>query len=115
MLPVREGSMKWTYVAGLVCAGVVATAAPGHADSCISLTSAATRTENFDTLATSGTANVLSLPGWSLAESGTSARNDGKYAAESGTGTTGDTISYGASGNPERALGSLRSGTIFSM
>lgn len=72
----------------------------------------AANTQNFDTLATSGTTNVLAIPGWQLIESGGGARDNEQYAADTGSGNTGDTISYGASGASDRALGSLRSGTL---
>jgi len=69
-------------------------------------------TQDFDTLATTGTANTLALPGWQLIESGGGARDNELYAADSGTANTGDTYSYGAAGAAERALGALRSGTL---
>jgi endonuclease/exonuclease/phosphatase family metal-dependent hydrolase len=67
-------------------------------------------TQNFDTLATSGTANTALPTGWFLAESGTSTRNNDAYAASSGTDNAGDTYSFG--GSSERAFGELRSGTL---
>lgn len=69
-------------------------------------------TQNFDTLANSGTANVLSLPGWQLIEAGGGARDNELYAADTGSSNTGDTYSYGAAGAAERALGALRSGSL---
>jgi hypothetical protein len=66
--------------------------------------------QNFDSLATSGTTNPLTIPGWSLNESGTSA-NLG-YAADNGANVAGNTYSYGATGSTERALGGLQSGTL---
>jgi hypothetical protein len=69
-------------------------------------------TENFNTLATSGTMNTLILPGWSLAESGGGARDNEQYAADNGASNTGDVYSYGSTGSTERALGMLRSGTL---
>lgn len=71
--------------------------------------------QDFDALATTGTANVLALPGWSLVETGTSARVNDLYAADNGAGTAGDTLSLGTAGASDRALGSLRSGTIAMM
>ncbi|MBF6024970.1 Calx-beta domain-containing protein [Lysobacter niastensis] len=84
-----------------------------HAQACISLNAVDTgAVENFDTLAISGTANALALPGWQLIESGGGTRDNELYAADTGSGNTGDTISYGSSGSSERALGALRSGTL---
>ena len=67
-------------------------------------------TQNFDTLASSGTTNILTIPGWYLDESGTSTTNNGQYAAGTGSGTAGDTYSFGTSA--ERAFGGLLSGTL---
>jgi hypothetical protein len=69
-------------------------------------------TQNFNTLATSLTTNTLSLPGWYLTETGGSLRDNEQYAADTGASTTGDTYSYGAAANTERALGGLRTGTL---
>lgn len=69
-------------------------------------------TQNFDALASSGTANALALPGWQLIESGGGARDNELYAADTGSSNTGDTYSYGATGAAERALGALRSGSL---
>jgi len=86
---------------------------PAAQAACISLTALGSAyTQDFNGLATSGTANTLALTGWALAESGTSARNNGQYAADTGSGTSGDVISFGASGVAERAFGTLRSGTL---
>ena len=68
--------------------------------------------QTFDTLATSGTANTTLPTGWYLAESGTSARNNDAYAASTGSDNAGDVYSFGAAGIPERAFGTLRSGTL---
>ena len=72
--------------------------------------SAGTYSQNFDSLASSGTinwTNNLTLPGWYAARSTT---NITTYLTGTGTATTGGTYSFGVSGaNPlaERALGSL--------
>jgi uncharacterized protein len=73
-------------------------------------------TQDFDTLSNTAasTTNNLTINGWALAESGTSARNNGQYAVDTGASTTGDTYSYGAAASTDRALGSLLSGTITS-
>lgn len=81
---------------------------------CVSLTGApgSVYTQDFNTLATSGTTNSSLPAGWFIFESGTSARVNQQYAADNGSSNTGDTYSYGASGSSDRALGTLLSGTI---
>ncbi|MEJ5975353.1 SdiA-regulated domain-containing protein [Novosphingobium sp. PS1R-30] len=66
-------------------------------------------TENFDTLATSGPAGTLP-GGWFFAESGTGA--NGTYGAGTGSSNAGDTYSFGAAGNSDRAFGTLLSGAV---
>src|SRR2546426_4040708 len=66
-------------------------------------------TESFDTLANTGTSNVLPN-GWALNESGTNANDS--YAAGTGSSNAGNTYSFGAAGSTERALGGLQSGTL---
>lgn len=80
----------------------------------ISLTSGSPYTQNFDSLSnTAGsTTNSLFIPGWFIAESGGGIRDNDQYAVDNGTSNTGDTYSYGASASVERALGTLRSGTL---
>ncbi len=66
-------------------------------------------TEDFDTLASSGTGSVL--PGdWAFVETGSS--GDSLYAAGTGSSTSGNTYSFGASGATDRALGALSSGAV---
>lgn len=81
--------------------------APNH----ISLATAGTPvTENFNSLASTGTSNS-SLPlGWYILETGSSANTT--YAAGTGSDTGGNTYSFGASGSSDRALGGLQSGTV---
>ena len=71
-------------------------------------------TQNFDTLATSGTANSwtddTTLQGW-YAQFGLQPTNPTTYRADSGTGTTGAIYSYGTGTNTDRAFGSVSSGT----
>jgi predicted extracellular nuclease len=66
--------------------------------------------QDFDTLANSGTANTTVPTGWEFSESGTNANTT--YRAGTGSDNAGDTYSFGASGNTERAFGGLRSGTL---
>ncbi|MFO0567164.1 MAG: hypothetical protein U0263_15955 [Polyangiaceae bacterium] len=68
-------------------------------------------TENFDSLANSGTSSAMPA-GWAFSEAGTGANTT--YTAGTGSATTGDTYSFGASGSNERALGALRSGSVAS-
>lgn len=69
-----------------------------------------TYSENFDTLATSGTSNTLPT-GWQIVENGSNAYTNGRYTAGTGSSNTGDVYSFGAAGSSERALGSLTSGS----
>src|SRR5262245_40850175 len=66
-------------------------------------------TENFNTLANSGTSSTVPN-GWDFAESGTNANTT--YTAGTGSSTTGDTYSFGAASNTERAFGGLQSGSL---
>ncbi|HET7843843.1 MAG TPA: hypothetical protein VFL14_06810, partial [Xanthomonadales bacterium] len=64
-------------------------------------------TENFNTLASSGTSNVVPT-GWAFVEAG----GDTNYTAGTGSGTAGDTYSFGAASNTERAFGQLDSNAL---
>ena len=66
--------------------------------------------QDFNSLASSGTANTTVPAGWEFSESGTNANTT--YRAGTGSDNTGDTFSFGAAGNSERAFGGLRSGTL---
>jgi|GEM_PF-3141845 len=63
-----------------------------------------TYSQDFNTLDTSGTANVLAIPGWQI-----SAAN---YSAGNGSGNTGAIYSFGSNGSTDRALGGLVSGNV---
>ena len=65
--------------------------------------------EYFDTLAVSGTSTSTPL-GWGFVESGTNANTT--YAAGNGLANGGDTYSFGATDDVERALGGLQSGSL---
>ena len=85
----------------------------GGGSGAISLTTlGAAYTQNFDTLANTGTTNALTINGWFLDETGPSARNNGQYAASTGSDTGGDVYSFGATSSMERAFGTLFSGTL---
>jgi predicted extracellular nuclease len=66
-------------------------------------------TQDFNTLASSGTSSVVPA-GWDFSETGTNANTS--YAAGTGSSNAGDTYSFGANGNPERAFGGLLSGSL---
>ncbi len=66
-------------------------------------------TENFDTLASAGTSSSVPA-GWAFAEAGTNANTT--YTAGNGSGTAGDTYSFGATAAAERAFGGLQSGSL---
>lgn len=70
--------------------------------------------QNFDTLAaTAGSTTNDTLPtGWVISETGGGARDNDLYGADTGSSNAGDIYSYGAAGSSERALGSLRSGSL---
>ena len=73
--------------------------------------------QNFDSLATTGTTNTwtndTTLVGWSLFRQPTPGTAITAYAADSGTSTTGSFYSYGATGNSDRALGGLGTGGTY--
>lgn len=69
-------------------------------------------TQNFNTLATTGITNTLSITGWYLYETGGGARDNELYGADNGSSNSGDTYSYGATSDTDRALGTLQSGSL---
>ncbi len=66
-------------------------------------------TQDFNSLASTGTENTFLPTGWVIQESGTNA--NGKYAAGTGSSNTGDTYSFGTDSS-DRALGGLRSSNL---
>jgi predicted extracellular nuclease len=92
---------------------ILAMCAPLAAQAQVSLTGG-THSQNFDTLSnTAGSTTNSSLPaGWLLTETGGGARDNEQYAVDTGSGNTGDTMSYGAAGSTDRAFGGLQSGTL---
>lgn len=77
----------------------------------ISITSSGTAlTQDFNTLANSGSANTVLPSGWVFYESGTSGNTT--YAASTGSDNGGNTYSYGATSATDRALGGLQSGSV---
>jgi hypothetical protein len=69
-----------------------------------------TYTQDFNTLATTGTTNPMTLAGWAISEAGGGGRDNEQYAGDNGSSGTGDTYSYGTTS--DRALGSIASGTL---
>jgi len=65
--------------------------------------------QDFNTLALSGTSSIVPT-GWLFSESGTNANT--LYTAGTGSGNAGDTYSFGAASNSERAFGGLQSGSL---
>ncbi len=75
----------------------------------VSLVGGTPPVQSFDSLAAANTGT--SVPdGWSFVEAGTNANTS--YAADDGTLNSGNTYSYGTVGSSERALGSIRSGSL---
>jgi predicted extracellular nuclease len=68
--------------------------------------------QDFDTLAITGTSNTVLPAGWDLSEVGSSSRVNGAYAASTGSDNAGDVYSFGATSSTERAYGTLLSGTL---
>ena len=90
-------------------------ARPVLAAGSISLTTSGTAyTQDFASLASTGTGTTASLPaGWDFVESGTNANTT--YTAGTGSSNAGDTYSFGAASSTERALGGLQSGSLIPM
>lgn len=65
--------------------------------------------EDFNTLANSGTSNVLPV-GWRILETGTNANS--VYTVGTGSSNTGDSYSFGATSSIDRSLGGLFSGSL---
>jgi uncharacterized protein len=93
--------------------GVQPALALGGGSGSISLTALGTAyTQDFNTLANTGTTNNLTINGWYLNETGSSGSNNGQYNTGTGSGTGGDVYSFGAVASTERAFGTLFSGTL---
>ncbi len=79
-----------------------------HVNAQVSLVSG-TYVQNFNTLAASGTSSSVPV-GWLFLETGTNANST--YTAGTGSGTTGDSYSFGATASADRAFGGLLSGSL---
>ncbi len=99
--------LKSTSLAVMAISAIAAVPSQGA----ISLTDGVAYTQNFNSLASTGTSNANStLPtDWVSSESGTNANTT--YSAGTGSGTTGDTYSFGTTA-ADRALGGLSSGSL---
>jgi hypothetical protein len=78
----------------------------------ISLTGTGVYTQNFDTLSAAAADTLASIlpTDWFFSEAGTNANTT--YRTNTGSGSTGDTISYGAALASDRAFGGLQSGSL---
>lgn len=107
--------MKKIYAAFSILFLIIGRSEAQTGSGSVSLTAIGTAaTENFNTLSnTAGSTTNTALPtGWYITETGGGARDNEQYAVDVGGSTTGDTYSYGSAASTERALGSLRSGTL---
>ncbi|MEK8053387.1 PEP-CTERM sorting domain-containing protein [Ideonella sp. DXS22W] len=93
----------------LTVAALLATAI--HAGAAVSITDSRTvYTQDFDTLASSGTTGSVLPADWVFSEAGTNANTT--YGVGTGSSNTGNTYSFGAAGSTERALGGLQSSPL---
>ncbi len=69
--------------------------------------------QDFNALSITGTTNTTTPLGWFYSESGTNANSF--YSAGTGSGTAGDTYSFGAAASTDRALGTLFSNSLNSI
>ena len=83
----------------------------------IALTNSAPVFQDFDSLSSSTTPSGVLPDGWYLTELPTAAGagGDGQYAVGTGSSATGGAYSFGLLSNPERALGSVGSGSALSV
>ncbi|MBL8428774.1 MAG: PEP-CTERM sorting domain-containing protein [Dechloromonas sp.] len=105
---------KTTYGVSLLIALGLSATGGAHATP-VSLTSPGSAyTQDFDSLsnAAGSTNNAIVPAGWNIAESGGGSRDNEQYGVDTGSSTIGDIYSYGAGGSSDRALGSLRSGSL---
>ena len=113
--PARStGSNRTRRLTAYVVAGLGLTAlfSDRAGAQCISLsTSGSAYTQNFDTLANTGSSATVPA-GWAILESLANANTS--YTAGTGSLNTGDTYSFGAAASTDRALGTLQSGTLLS-
>ena len=107
-----RGSALSLFGTLLILSGLLPLAAPAAvlAAGSVSLGAIGTPyTQNFDTLANTGTSSAVPT-GWDFSETGTNANTT--YTAGTGSGTAGDTYSFGSASATDRAFGGLRSGAL---
>jgi len=68
--------------------------------------------QDFDSLASSGTTATALPAGWAFSETGNNANTS--YGIDNGGSNSGNTYSYGSTGATERALGSIQSSSLAS-
>jgi endonuclease I/methionine-rich copper-binding protein CopC len=76
----------------------------------VSISNVSSVTENFDTLASTGTTGSTLPIGWAFSEVG--GTGQATYGVDNGAGNAGNTYSYGPTGDTDRAFGSLMSGSV---
>lgn len=109
----RRRALNLVVILAVLAANLPAGARAVQAAGSISLTALAVPyIQDFNTLAITGTTNTTLPTGWGLHETGSSSRNNGAYAASTGSDTAGDVYSFGSSGSAERAYGTLFSGSL---
>jgi predicted extracellular nuclease len=69
-------------------------------------------TQDFNSLANTGTTNTTLPNGWTFSETGTGLNTT--YAADTGSTNSGNTYSYGSASSTDRAFGTLLSGSLTS-
>ena len=109
--------LKNLFALSIAAAAIGVIAVPTQANAAVSVPSngAFSYTQNFDSLATTGTANLWTndstLQGWSLFASNNTPI--ASYSTGNGSSTTGSFYSFGTTGSTDRALGGLGSGGTY--
>jgi VCBS repeat-containing protein len=99
--------MSATRLRAPLALALVFSFASAHAQ--LSISNGSSDTEDIAAQANTGTSSTFPT-GWGLLETGTNANTT--YAADTGGLNSGNTYSYGAAGNSERAFGMLRSSSL---
>ncbi|MBI5021660.1 MAG: putative Ig domain-containing protein [Ignavibacteriales bacterium] len=112
--PSSSGTFNFTVTASdaSLCVGNLAysiTINPSPGNTVVLTTLETAYTQNFNTLAITGTSSTMPM-GWMFTETGSNANTT--YTAGTGSGTGGDTYSFGSASSTDRALGGLLSGTL---
>ena len=71
---------------------------------------AAMYTQDFNTLASTGSTGTALPEGWQVSENGSNANTN--YAVGTGSSNSGNVYSFGSTGSSDRALGSVTSGNL---